>query len=431
MKSMFTHLLKRQVLATFLTATLLILGTGVKVNAQATPSCTAGFIFGCSYYESFSSVSIAGHGTSSLYDNSSCGATSSGYSNNTSMVDTMQAGFSFSGVFTPNYCYDMVYAVWIDFNDDGVFDNSTELVAPLFTLSSCYSTAPFTISLPLTAKTGKHLMRVLATEFCCVPIDSVDPCGSSIYYLGFSGSLYDGDIRDYTVDILPAPACSGTPTVTTIPSGTVSVCTGGNEVLTGGAGVYSGLKYQWQELISGVWTNLTGDTITSDTVKSIISSNQYRLATICTNSGDTGFSAAVTVAPGLPTYASLPYFQDFENWQNYCANSDVPDGHWINHPSIGDSSWRRDDQGSTAGWDPKSSYYGGPSASVSGSHSAVFHSIGTPYPYGCCYMTASSPGWSADMVGNMDLYVDCSGAGEKELYFYWNCPAYPYGGTFS
>ncbi|HXS36630.1 MAG TPA: GEVED domain-containing protein, partial [Flavipsychrobacter sp.] len=437
MKSMFTHLLKKPVLLALLLPVFLTLQTIEKANAQATPVCKANFMYGCSYYESISSFSIGGYGTSSLYDNSSCGITSTSYSDHTSMIDTMQAGSSYSGTLTPNYCYEQIAAVWIDFNDDGKFDNSTELVATMYAGAAsftCISSSSFTINLPLTAKTGKHLMRVIDEgEFCCEPIDSIDPCGGELTYMSGSYSysypyIYYGDTRDYTVDILPPPPCSGTPTVTTTPSGSVSVCAGGNEILTGTAGIYSNLKYQWQELISGVWTNLAGDTTTSDTVKSIISSNQYRLATICTNSGDTGYSAAVTLAPGTPAYASLPYFQDFENWQNYCANSDVPDGHWINHPSVGDSSWRRNDQGSTAGWSTASSYYSAPPPYVSGSHSAVFHSIATSYPYGCCYMYSS---YNENLIGNMDLYVNCSGTGDKALYFYWNCPAYPYGGTFA
>src|SRR6185437_3415759 len=110
----------------------LTLQTIEKANAQATPVCKANFMYGCSYYESISSFSIGGYGTSSLYDNSSCGITSTSYSDHTSMIDTMQAGSSYSGTLTPNYCYEQIAAVWIDFNDDGKFDNSTELVATMY-----------------------------------------------------------------------------------------------------------------------------------------------------------------------------------------------------------------------------------------------------------------------------------------------------------
>ena len=70
-----------------------------------------------------------------------------------------------------------------------------------------------------------------------------------------------------------------------------------------------------------------------------------------------GFLFSLTTASGQSCqsyvkYASLPYSQDFESWVSLCDNLDVPDSNWTNIPATGDFSWRRDDQGESAGsWD--------------------------------------------------------------------------------
>src|SRR6185312_6223493 len=119
-----------------------------------------------------------------------------------------------------------------------------------------------------------------------------------------------------------------------------------------------------------------------------------------------------TFTAGTATYASIPYMQSFETWQNFCDNYDIPGPNWINTPSTGEGSWRRDDQGcSYGGWNIYgcSSYtvhtYSPYTAAHGGSHCARFHS--SP-DYGGYLPTTSSP-WS----GSLDLYVNCSGPGDK------------------
>src|SRR6202012_4214424 len=73
---------------------------------------------------------------------------------------------------------------------------------------------------------------------------------------------------------------------------------------------------------------------------------------------------------------------------------------WMNTPAIGDSSWRRDDQGTTANWRPNSGgdYY--PVSSV-GAHSARFHATDV----------------FAGGTGNLDLYLNFSAASDKLISF--------------
>ncbi|MES2478131.1 MAG: T9SS type A sorting domain-containing protein [Bacteroidota bacterium] len=103
-------------------------------------------------------------------------------------------------------------------------------------------------------------------------------------------------------------ACDGMPTATTI-SGTVAsgigVCPNNIVTLVGSGGslpLIPGIKYQWQRRVTpvGLWKNIPGaiDTmISSDT----LGGYDYRLATICTNTGDTAFSTLYSL-PLLPAH---------------------------------------------------------------------------------------------------------------------------------
>lgn len=104
------------------------------------------------------------------------------------------------------------------------------------------------------------------------------------------------------------------------------------------------------------------------------------------------------------SFTSLPYNQDFENtWIDKFATHDVPDNYWNGVPSAGNASWRRDDDGTSAGWTALTTGAYTPAGALSTAHSARFHTSGNP----------------ALTVGIMDLYLDFSSiTGNKELRFY-------------
>ncbi|HXS36631.1 MAG TPA: T9SS type A sorting domain-containing protein [Flavipsychrobacter sp.] len=377
------------------------------------------------------SFNLTGYSGSSITDATAMtgciSSTYDGYFDRTSAVPAvnLEQGGSYAGSITFNSGYEMIFQIWIDFNNDSVFTPDEEVTTPNAYNPCCTSYTPtysYTLNLPITAATGKHRMRVRSIYTFSPPMTNyIDPCGE----MDSTGTdyYYYGTTDDYNVNIVAAPPCSGTPVVTVSPTGTVVLCSGGSETYTGSAGIYSGLKFFWQQLVGSTWTSISGDT--TPTATFIASgSTQYRIGVLCTASGDTAYSTAATLASGLPSYASLPYFQDFENWENYCGTSDVPDGSWSNRPATGDSSWRRDDQGSTAGWGALTSgeSYTTGSFYKSGSHSARFHSYYPPY----AFFSTSNPPYS----GNLDLYVNCSGStGNKELYFYFVNTPYPYAGS--
>jgi hypothetical protein len=103
------------------------------------------------------------------------------------------------------------YAAWIDYNDDGVFDNATERigysngqVAGSGFVGVLGSSASFPITLACTPPAGTHRLRVRAMYL--TNGSSVTPCTSNSY----------GETEDYLITIAAAPACPSPGLVSTI-----------------------------------------------------------------------------------------------------------------------------------------------------------------------------------------------------------------------
>ena len=115
------------------------------------------------------------------------------------------------------------------------------------------------------------------------------------------------------------------------------------------------------------------------------------------------FIVNITPAAGCtPTYSTTyPYSQSFESWSNCLSTTDVPSANYLNTPSTGDNSWRRNDQQASASWvNPTLGTYS-PASSV-GSFSARFHS----------YQASSGA------QGSLDFYLNCTaGASTKQIKF--------------
>ncbi|MFH0895784.1 MAG: T9SS type A sorting domain-containing protein [Bacteroidota bacterium] len=108
-------------------------------------------------------------------------------------------------------------------------------------------------------------------------------------------------------------------------------------------------------------------------------------------------------------YASIPFSENFDgNWINKNDTLDVPNPYWVNSPSFGYNSWRRDDQGLSGNWLLYTWNHGAytPAGANSTNHSARFHS----------YNAISG------MSGKIDLYVDFSQSGNKKLRFWYINP---------
>lgn len=213
------------------------------------------------------------------------------------------------------------------------------------------------------------------------------------------------DVQVYNLG--PCTGPSSTPVLNI--TGTQTVCPGTTvHLVASGYTLAGNITMGWQySLNSGTtWNTVPGATTDNYTTFPLTKSTMFRFLITCQNTLDSVYSLATTFnltgGGSFPQYASLPFFEDFESWSSGCGTSDLPSNHWTNIPSTGNPSWRRDDQGSTASWTSPTSGTYTPS-SFSNSHSARFHAY---------YATGRS------QEGDLSLYVNCSGANNKELEFY-------------
>ena len=118
-------------------------------------------------------------------DNNS--GTNAGYADFTSLSTDMAKGSQYSITIYPAWAgtvYQEAYAVWIDYNKDGVFSDNGERVYAVGASTSGSVTGTFTV--PASALSGATTMRV-AMRYNAVPAS----CGSFNY----------GEVEDYTVNI--------------------------------------------------------------------------------------------------------------------------------------------------------------------------------------------------------------------------------------
>ncbi|MEI6575193.1 MAG: lamin tail domain-containing protein [Bacteroidota bacterium] len=102
-------------------------------------------------------------------------------------------------------------------------------------------------------------------------------------------------------------------------------------------------------------------------------------------------------------YATIPFYDGFDSaWINKLGTRDVSSYFWVNTPVTGNTSWRRSDDGAAAAWTTPTGGAYTPSGALSTTQSARFHTASA---------TAGSP-------GTLDLYINLSTAGNKELRFY-------------
>ncbi|WP_294219969.1 reprolysin-like metallopeptidase [uncultured Chryseobacterium sp.] len=128
-----------------------------------------------------------GNVTFGSINNTSTGT--AGYENFTSVSTNVTKGSAYTISVTPVWTstkYNEAYAVYIDYNGDGDFADSGELVWS----RSASTTSPVTgsVTIPSTASTGSTRMRVMM-QYNAIPSSS---CGSYTY----------GQVEDYTVNIV-------------------------------------------------------------------------------------------------------------------------------------------------------------------------------------------------------------------------------------
>ncbi|SHM20560.1 fibronectin type III domain-containing protein, partial [Hymenobacter psychrotolerans] len=174
--------------------------------------------------------------------------------------------------------------------------------------------------------------------------------------------------------------------------------------VTGGGGTFS-INYGPTGFTPGTGGQTITSTTNSVTIPGLTASTDYQfyVTQICSGSSSNRSNVGnFRTDCVVPVYAPVPLSETFENsWLSRCATREVPGNAWRTSPQTGNNSWRRDDDGAAANWTSATSYGYTPTGAQGSSRSARFHS-----------------GYSsAGLLGTLDLYVDLSGAGSRELSF--------------
>ncbi len=178
-------------------------------------------------------------------------------------------------------------AIWIDFNEDGVFQSSEQVAG-----STSYANSPLvgSFTIPAGALPGDKRMRVLAVHS---PSNPSNPCSS--------GS--DGEYEDYKFTVAPVPACAGVPATPQAISSVTSVCAGVGFTLdiSNPPQYIAGITYQWESAPAGSsnFTPISGATTVPYPVAGQAAATDYRLLATCTQSGQSAVSNSVSVGSNL------------------------------------------------------------------------------------------------------------------------------------
>lgn len=201
------------------------------------------------------------------------GCSPGGYGDFTNMQTDLIAGGSYPMSVSSNFG-DQYLSVWIDLNDNAVFDIVERLITDML-LPYANTTFTDTLNIPGNANTGLHRMRVRTRwDSTCL-----DPCIAYVY----------GETHDYMVNIMP-----DTNLIVNITPDT-SICQGDNVTLNADA-IGSGTPFSY------LWNN--GST-TSSIIVNPLNTTTYTV-TVTDFNGITAIDDAIVNVFPLPQISSHP-----------------------------------------------------------------------------------------------------------------------------
>ena len=230
-------------------------------------------------------------GTTNFNYSSNCDATS--YSDFSSANNASNLQLSTTTMSFTSSGYALAYSVWIDFNDNGVFESSEKVISNDNTGMSFSLSDNFMV--PLTAPAGTHRMRVRGEYYgYSAP---TDPCSQ----------LDGGETEDYSFTVIALQPCSGTPDPgNTIPTASTA-CPSINFTLSLQHNVAAtGISYQWQSSPdNSIWSDISGATNPTLTI-SQTASTYYKCIVTCSISGLSANSTPfnVTMKPVVDCYCT-------------------------------------------------------------------------------------------------------------------------------
>lgn len=184
------------------------------------------------------------------------------------------------------------YAVWVDLNNNGIFE-TTEKVGFTTTVAAANSTTAVAISVPVGTAPGQYRMRIRLVR---------STSGSS---MTACASYANGETEDYLLNVIDPPSCSTITLPTTIvaTSSVASVCVSDNVIFDVTTAIPNvvGVTYQWESSTDGGTTwNAAGavKSIKRDTLL-VNTDADYRLNILC-NGTNWGYSDTLSLIANNP-----------------------------------------------------------------------------------------------------------------------------------
>jgi hypothetical protein len=264
----------------------------VTMNSTAQCICIPVYTTGCTFNDKIQDVEL---NTLSNFTGGDCETgTPKGYivfdPSNPSYTTHLTQAVTYTAYITTASGGAAGVAIWIDYNDNGIFEASEKYFTAGTVPSS--STVGIDIPVPSSAPVGDHVMRVRLVWNNSGT--NITACGSFTY----------GETEDYTITIDPGTPCSGTPTAGTI-SGPASSCSNSPFTITntGATAGLAGLVFRWQSSPDGItFTDIPGETNPNSLTVAQSSATYYRFVDSCTASLKNAVSNVLYVpmsSPGL------------------------------------------------------------------------------------------------------------------------------------
>ncbi|SKB50169.1 GEVED domain-containing protein [Dyadobacter psychrophilus] len=179
-------------------------------------------------------------------------------------------------------------SIWIDYNQNGIFENPAERVYQTSQPNSGNHTVSGSFTIPLSAATGVTGMRVVTNA-------GQNPVGSACDNYG------EGETEDYVVNIGEVPACSGDPIQTKTIATQLPVCPEARYTFSLTPAIITvGNTYQWYN-DGGLIAGATEETYTA----TITSADNFYCEVTCSNGSKTTRSIPVSVLTCYCTSTAL------------------------------------------------------------------------------------------------------------------------------
>ncbi|MCS6917309.1 MAG: GEVED domain-containing protein [Chitinophagales bacterium] len=183
---------------------------------------------------------------------------------------------------------DQGFGIWVDWNNDQDFGDAHELIycSPGVTDDLISGTFPVPLG---DAYLGQRRLRVRSAR------------SAIIYPFDYCTPFDNGETEDYTISVLPAPACSGMPVAGSVLAFPSSLCQSGQDVtlLLTGYSAASQLAFQWEQADDGInWQILSGATESQVTISQLATSTFFRASVTCLASGQQQYTNPVHISVG-------------------------------------------------------------------------------------------------------------------------------------